>query len=77
MTPGRRFCERIVGLMDDISLATREQSQGVGQVGSAVHSLDQATQQNAALVEQSSAAATSLAEQSRRLADEVSFFKLR
>jgi methyl-accepting chemotaxis protein len=69
--------EKIAGLMSDIGNATREQSTGVGQVGQAVHELDRATQQNAALVEQTSAAAGSLSEQAQRLAEEVGFFKLR
>jgi methyl-accepting chemotaxis protein len=68
--------DKITGLMNEISTATREQSLGVGQVGSAVQELDQSTQQNAALVEQTSAAAASLSEQAERLAREVSFFRL-
>jgi methyl-accepting chemotaxis protein len=68
--------ERIAALMDEISTATREQSTGVAQVGSAVHELDQSTQQNAALVEQTAAAAGSLSDQARRLAEEVAFFKM-
>ena len=69
--------DRIAGMMGEISTATREQSAGVGQVGAAVHELDQSTQQNAALVEQTAAAAGSLSDQARRLADEVGFFKLK
>ena len=68
---------RIASLMNEIATATREQSTGVSQVGSAVHELDQSTQQNAALVEQTAAAAGSLSEQAHRLAEEVSFFKMR
>jgi methyl-accepting chemotaxis protein len=68
--------ERIAGMMNEIATATREQSAGVGQVGSAVHELDQSTQQNAALVEQTAAAAGSLSEQARRLAADVGFFRL-
>jgi methyl-accepting chemotaxis protein len=69
--------ERIAALMGEIATATREQSTGVGQVGAAVHELDQSTQQNAALVEQTAAAAGSLSDQARKLADEVSFFKMK
>ncbi len=69
--------DKINGLMNQISTATREQSAGVGQVGTAVHELDRSTQQNAALVEQTSAASGALSEQASRLAQEVSFFKLR
>ena len=67
---------RIAALMDEIATATREQSGGVGLVGSAVNELDRSTQQNAALVEQTSAAALSLAEQAQRLAEEVGFFRI-
>ncbi len=67
---------RIDTLMTEIANATREQSLGVAQVGSAVHQLDENTQQNAALVEETAAAATSLSEQAERLVQEVSFFKL-
>jgi methyl-accepting chemotaxis protein len=59
-----------------ISAATAEQTAGIVQVNEAVSQLDQATQQNAALVEQSTAAATSLADQSRRLVDAVGAFRL-
>jgi methyl-accepting chemotaxis protein len=69
--------KKIEGLMNEISTASREQSLGVGQVGSSVHELDQSTQQNAALVEQTAAAAGSLSDQARQLAAEVSFFKLK
>jgi methyl-accepting chemotaxis protein len=68
--------DRIAGLMGEISTATREQSAGVGQVGAAVHDLDQSTQQNAALVEQTAAATSALTDQARRLAAEVGFFRL-
>ena len=67
---------RITGLMGEIATATREQSAGVGQVGSAVQHLDRSTQQNAALVEQTAAATTALSEQARRLAAEVEFFRI-
>ncbi len=67
---------KIDAMMNEISTATREQSQGVTQVSAAVHELDQGTQQNAALVEETAAAASALADQAQRLADEVSFFKL-
>jgi methyl-accepting chemotaxis protein len=69
--------DKINGLMTQISTATREQSAGVAQVGTAVHELDRSTQQNASLVEETSAASGTLSEQASRLAREVSFFKLR
>lgn len=68
--------DKIAALMGDIATATREQSNGVNLVGAAVNQLDQTTQQNAALVEQTAAATTSLSDQAKRLADEVAFFRL-
>ena len=68
---------RIDALMTEIATATREQTTGLAQVGVAVHELDQGTQQNAALVEETAAASTALADQAQRLADEVAFFKLK
>ena len=67
---------RVSALIGSISGATRAQSHGIAEVGSAVQALDQSTQQNAALVQQSSAAATSLREQAERLAQTVSIFAL-
>jgi methyl-accepting chemotaxis protein len=63
-------------LIGEISGATREQSSGIAQVGDAVNQLDQVTQQNAALVEQSAAAADSLKHQAEKLIQAVSIFKL-
>ena len=60
----------------EILRAASEQSDGIGQVNTAVTQLDQMTQQNAALVEQSAAAAQSLSEQAGKLAGVVSTFKL-
>jgi methyl-accepting chemotaxis protein len=53
-----------------------EQSQGIGQVSEAVQELDRATQQNAALVEETAAGATALREQAARLAREVARFQV-
>ena len=58
-----------------ISLATNEQSRGIQEVGQAVTELDNATQQNAALVEQSSAAAMSLKEQAQQLIGVMGAFR--
>jgi methyl-accepting chemotaxis protein len=63
-------------LIAEISGATREQSSGIAQVGDAVNQLDQVTQQNAALVEESAAAADSLKHQAEKLIQAVSVFKL-
>ena len=59
-----------------VSTSAAEQSDGIVQVNQAVTHLDQMTQQNAALVEQSAAAAESLREQARRLSGAVNVFRL-
>jgi methyl-accepting chemotaxis protein len=63
-------------LIGEISSASQEQSTGIGQIGDAVSQLDEVTQQNAALVEESAAAAESLKHQARALAETVSVFKI-
>jgi methyl-accepting chemotaxis protein len=63
---------RVNDLVGEISAASNEQSQGLVQVGDAVTQLDQVTQQNAALVEQSAAAAESLKHQAARQAAQMS-----
>ncbi len=68
--------KRVADLIAEISSATLEQTTGIGQVSEAVTQLDQATQQNAALVEESAAAGDSLKQQAVRLAEVVSVFKL-
>jgi aerotaxis receptor len=65
---------RVSDLISEISTATHEQSSGIAQVGQAIGHLDQVTQQNAALVEQSSAASESLRQQASRLAEAVGVF---
>ncbi len=68
--------QRVSHIMGEISLASSVQNDGISQVNTAVIALDQMTQQNAALVEQSAAAAESLREQAQRLSALVSTFKL-
>jgi len=68
--------DRMNSLLAEISTAASEQSSGVAQVGAAVHQLDEMTQHNAALVEQTAAAASSLRDQALNLATEVSRFRL-
>ena len=63
-------------LMEQISVASEEQSRGIGQVGQAVTEMDGVTQQNAALVQQSAAAAASLEEQAQQLSRSISSFRL-
>jgi len=69
--------ERVGTLIREISHSAAEQSTGIGQVGHAVAQLDQVTQQNASLVEESAAASESLREQAARLAEIVRQFKLK
>ncbi|WCG83029.1 methyl-accepting chemotaxis protein [Pectobacterium sp. A5351] len=63
-------------IMGEIATASDEQSRGISQVSQAIVEMDSTTQQNAALVEQSSAAADSLEEQARLLKQAVSVFRL-
>ncbi len=68
--------QRVSELIDHISMASAEQTGGLGQISDAVSQLDTVTQQNAALVEESAAAAESLDQQARRLVQAVSVFRL-
>ncbi len=63
-------------IMGEIATASDEQSRGISQVSQAIVEMDSTTQQNAALVQQSSAAADSLEEQARLLKQAVSVFRL-
>ena len=79
---GQRMAEivgsirQVTDIMGEISAASTEQSDGVAQVGNAVTQMDQATQQNAALVEESAAAASSLKSQAQLLVEAVAVFRL-
>ena len=68
--------ERMRTLMAEVLSSAREQDAGVRQVGGSIQSLDQQTQQNAALVEQTAAAAASLHDQANALAQRVARFRL-
>jgi len=68
--------QRVSDIIGEITAAASEQSDGIGQINTSVIHLDQMTQQNAALVEESAAAAESLKDQAKRLAQVVSVFKL-
>ena len=67
---------QVSDLMGEISAGSAEQRDGIGQVNQAVSNLDQMTQQNAALVEQASAAAAAMNEQAQRLAQAVAVFNV-
>lgn len=68
--------QRVRDIIAEISTAAGEQSQGISQVNASVGELDQMTQQNAALVEQSAAAAESLRDQAQRLEQAIAVFRL-
>jgi hypothetical protein len=68
--------QRVTDIIGEITAAAVEQSEGIAQVYVTVNQLDQMTQQNAALVEQSTAAAESLRDQAHRLIEVVSVFRV-
>ena len=68
--------QRVTDIIGEITAASAEQAEGIAQVNGSVGELDQMTQQNAALVEQAAAAATSMREQAHRLGQVVAAFKL-
>ena len=67
---------RVSHIIGEITASSAEQSDNIGQISQAVRQLDQMTQQNAALVEQSTAASESLREQAVHLTKAISQFKL-
>ncbi|WP_163647901.1 methyl-accepting chemotaxis protein [Modicisalibacter sp. 'Wilcox'] len=67
---------RVAELIDELAMSAREQKAGVEQVGAAVTQMDSVTQQNASLVEETSAAAGSLRGESQRLAEMIARFRL-
>ncbi len=68
--------QRVNEILGDVASGAREQSVGIGQIGQAVQELDQMTQKNAALVQQTVSAASSMRDHASTLADEVSRFRL-
>lgn len=66
----------VSGLISELSQAAQEQSSGIDQVNVAVSQMDEMTQQNAALVEEASAASETMAEQARKLGEQIAFFRL-
>ena len=68
--------QQTADLMKDISATAKGEDTGIQQVSEAITQMDQVTQQNAALVEQSAAAAASLEQMAQELVDAVSVFKL-
>nr|WP_315259353.1 methyl-accepting chemotaxis protein [uncultured Duganella sp.] len=68
--------ERVTSIMTEIMVAGEEQSEGINQINQAIVSMDEVTQQNAALVEEAAAAANAMQEQAAQLEEMVSTFKL-
>jgi methyl-accepting chemotaxis protein len=68
--------ESISQIVLRISAATQEQASGLAEVNAAVNDMDQATQQNAAMVEETTAALQTLKDQFNTLSDEVGSFRL-
>lgn len=68
--------QSVSNLISEITVAAREQTSGISQINDAVMQLDQVTQQNAALVEESAAAADSLNQQAKQLVEAVSVFQI-
>ena len=78
-----RMLNEIIGSINDVgklvselALSAREQTSGIEQVNVAVSQMDEMTQQNAALVEEASAASEAMADQARRLGDQIAFFQI-
>ena len=67
--------KRVADIVSEIAAASQEQSTGIDQVNAAVTQMDEMTQQNAALVEESSAAASALEDQAQELDRLMGFFK--
>jgi len=68
--------EEVATMVESIAQASQEQNQGIGQVNQAIVNIDKVTQENAALVEESTAAAEMLNHEGKQLFDNVSFFQL-
>jgi methyl-accepting chemotaxis protein len=68
--------QRVSAMLNEVAGAAQEQSRGIADVNRAVGELDEATQQNAALVEQQSAAASSLRQQAQHLSQAMATFEL-
>ena len=68
--------QRVNGIIGEISTAAAQESDGISQINAAVNQLDQMTQQNGALVGDSTLAAENLREQAQRLADLVAVFQV-
>ena len=68
--------QQVASIVSEIASASQEQATGIDEVNSAITQMDEVTQQNAALVEENTAAATSMVEQARALEQLMSFFNI-
>jgi methyl-accepting chemotaxis protein len=68
--------KKVTDIVAEIAAASQEQSSGIDQVNRAVMQMDEVTQQNAALVEEASAAARAMQEQANELQRQMTFFRL-
>lgn len=68
--------QRVTGIMGEIQSASHQQMAGIERINQTIHEMDASTQQNAALVEEAAAAASSMRDQSSRLTDVVSVFRV-
>jgi methyl-accepting chemotaxis protein len=68
--------KEVYDLMSDVAMASSQQSSGIGEVNTAISQMDEMTQQNAALVEENTAAAHSLVNQANKLKQLISFFRV-
>ncbi len=68
--------KRVAGIIEEISVASQEQASGLDEINDAVTQMDEMTQRNGALVEQTTASAQSLADQAKDLAASITFFRL-
>ena len=67
--------KRVAGIIEEIAIGSQEQASGLDDVNQSVAEMDEMTQRNGALVEQTTASAQSMADQAKGLADLVAFFK--
>lgn len=68
--------QQVTGIVSEIASASKEQATGIDEINTAITQMDEVTQQNAALVEENTAAAQSMVEQARELEKILSFFKI-
>jgi methyl-accepting chemotaxis protein len=72
----RLSIKRVAGIVSDIASASAEQAVGLEQIKGAMSQMDEATQRNSALVEENSATAKTLEQQSHDMQERISFFRL-